>query len=141
MKKLILLLAFTTMLLGCGDPPPAGTLENIDQKDDSVQVYRYWYGNDGGWVYVSFFKGSPNVQTTTWHQQRGKYSTTEGNVVINSSANTYTLASVHNKGVVLKKKDVLGDGHNLIIQTSNDVVKEKVTEEQYDILAEGDTIK
>lgn len=140
MKKLILLLAFT-MLLGCSDPPPAGTLENIDQKDDSVQVYRYYYKSDGSWVYVSWFKNSPNVQTTTWHQQRGKFVATEGNVVINASANTYTLASVHNKGVVLKKKDVLGDGHNLIIQTSNDVVKEKVTEEQYNILAEGDTIK
>jgi hypothetical protein len=62
-------------------------------------------------------------------------------VVINNSAKAYTLASIHNKGVVLKKKDVLGDGHNLVIQTKDDIVKEKVTEEQYNILAEGDTIK
>lgn len=136
MKKIIAILALA-ILAGGWRISATGTLENIDQKDDSVQVYK----GDGSWVYVSWFKNSPNVQTTTWYQSHGKHTSTEGNIVINSPAKAYTLASVRNKGVVLKKKDVLGDGHNLIIQTKDDVVKEKVTEEQYNILAEGDTIK
>ena len=84
MKKIktlltISLLSLTTM--SC-DHVPAGTLHDIDGgKNDSIEIYRYYYGEDC-WIYISKFKNCKNVVTTTWREQHGKTSVNRGNITI-----------------------------------------------------------
>jgi len=66
-------------LLSCTD---AGTIEQVDKGNNyNIEVFKYYY-EDGAYVYVSRFKNTPNVVTTTWRETQGKRTVTKGNVTV-----------------------------------------------------------
>lgn len=79
-KNAIALYAMVAVILSsCTD---AGTLKRVDKgNNEHIEVFKYFY-DDGEYVYVSRFKDTPNVVSTTWSEQQGKTRVTKGNVVI-----------------------------------------------------------
>lgn len=54
---------------------------------------------------------------------------------------SYVIATIKNKGKIIKKNNGLGEGYTLIIQNKDDITEEQTTEEKYNFLSVGDTIK
>ena len=77
--KYILNFILVICLISC---EKAGTIVQVDNgRNSNIEVFRYYY-QDGSFVYVSRFKNSKNVQTTTWTESDGESTDTRANVVI-----------------------------------------------------------
>jgi hypothetical protein len=71
MKKLLLLLtAIVVITLPSCTQTPAGTIENVDQVPDSIEVTRYYFAPDQ-FIYIARFKKSDPVASVSWEQQVG----------------------------------------------------------------------
>ena len=90
MKKSYVVFALCAglILTSCNNPK-AGTLVKIGEVPRSemslpneVEVHKYYYDDEGSYVFVSRFKQDPNVITTTWKEQQGKVQVDRANVTI-----------------------------------------------------------
>ena len=69
MKKLILA-SLVFLFCSCNEPPK-GTIEKISESEN-IELHKFYYTDGGCYVFVARFKDSPNVNTTTWTERRGK---------------------------------------------------------------------
>ena len=79
MKKLFLLLVMITVLTSCHNK---GDSEKVAVIGDSIELFRYYYNDNNGYVFISKFKDEPRIKTITENQSHGKYTETVGNIVI-----------------------------------------------------------
>lgn len=138
----ILLIGLMAVIFASCESTPAGMLKSVDRHSDSIEVYQYFF-DDGDWIYVTFYKGQ-QVPTATWTVSHGKTSSTYANSMVAiqdtvtnlSTAKTFTMESVKDKGVVLKKESAVA-----IIQTKKDLVKVQIPADILELISVGDTIK
>ena len=79
----VLLVVFST---GCTAP---GTLETVSSPNHDIELYRYYYGSAGNYVFISKFKECDKIKTVTW--QSGKIH--QSNIIF------------ENDEIILKKKE------------------------------------
>lgn len=68
MKNLIFLLLIT--LVSCQDPG----LYKVSEENDSIEVYKYYYNDNNGWIYITKLKNKP-IETINWEEQHYNHAT------------------------------------------------------------------
>lgn len=138
----ILLIGLMGLLFSSCNATAPGTLEDVDQHNDSIEVYKYYY-KTGCYIYITFYKGQ-QVPTATWTEKHGKTSSTYANAMVAipntdynlPTAKSFTIESIKDKGVVISKESAVA-----IIQTKTDLVKVQIPVDILELISVGDTIK
>jgi hypothetical protein len=83
MKTLALSISIVVALLFSACHEKAGTVVNIDKGNNpDIEVTKYYFNDEGGFVYVSRYKSCPNVLTTTKVYTANKQTKVRGHVTI-----------------------------------------------------------